>query len=36
MTLGNLIKNNFQHAFDVLFDTLSIEEKLIYDQMNCM
>jgi len=36
MTLGNLIKNKFQNAFDVLFDTLSIEKKLTDDQMECM
>ena len=36
MTYGNLIKNKIQHAFGGLFDTLSIERKLIDAQMECM
>ena len=36
MTYGNLIKNKIQHAFGVLFDTLSIERKLTDVQMECM
>ena len=36
MTNVNLIKNKIQHAFDGLFDTLSIESKLTDAQMECM
>jgi len=36
MTYGNLIKNKIEHAFDGLFDTLSIERKLPDAQMECM
>ena len=36
MTYENLIKNKIQHAFDGLFDKLSIERKLTDDQMECM
>ncbi|MBO8242540.1 hypothetical protein HA147_07740 [Prochlorococcus marinus XMU1410] len=36
MTYLNLIKNKIQHAFGVLFDTLSIEIKLTDAQMECI
>ena len=36
MTCGNLIKNKIQHAFGGLFDTLSIEIKLTYAQIECI
>ena len=36
MTYGNQIKNKIQHAFGVLFDTLSIKRKLTDAQMECM
>ena len=36
MTYGNLIKNKIEHAFDGLFDTLSIERKITDAQMECM
>ena len=36
MTYGNLIKNKIQHAFEGLFDTLSIKRKLTDAQMECM
>ncbi len=36
MTYGNLIKNKIQHVFDSLLDSLSIERKLTYAQMECM
>ena len=36
MTYGNLIKNKIQHVFGSLFDSLSIERKLIDAQMECM
>ena len=36
MNFIKLIKNNIQHAFGGLFDTLSIERKLTDAQMECM
>ncbi len=36
MPYGNLIKNKIQHVFGSLFDSLSIERKLIDAQMECM
>ena len=36
MTYGNLIKDKIQNAFYNLFDTFSIERKLIDAQMECM
>ena len=36
MTHVNLIKNKIQDAFGGLFDTLSIERKLTYAQMEYM
>ena len=36
MTYENLIKNNMQHAFSNLLETLSIERKLTDAQMECM
>ena len=36
MNYGNLIKNKIQHAFGVLFDSLSIARKPTDNQMECM
>ena len=36
MTYGNLIKNKIEHAFGVVFDSLTIERKLNDAQMECM
>ena len=36
MIYRNLIKNKIRHAFDCLFDTLSIERKLTDAQKECI
>ncbi len=36
MTYGNLIKNKIHHAFDGLFDRLSIKRKPTDAQMKCI